>query len=140
VATGNDVTLAVWYYKQVNDKEWVRVHAKELHVTGTNQVILQQPSADLVTQFTNLRTVDLDLTVQLFVVVARNLGAPDTSQHSYSAVGGAVTVDTLPGTRRGLILVFTKKAVVTANTLEAADVGQLMSTTEPEIKNGIGGG
>jgi hypothetical protein len=140
VRTGNDVTLAVWYYQQVASSMWARVYAKDLDSGGAAAVTLQQPTPDQIVECTNLRHEDIDPTVQLFVAVARNLGVEDPHQNSYSAVDGAVTIDVGSGSTRALILVFTKAKLWTGQASDAADVGQLMSTTEPEIKNGVGAG
>jgi hypothetical protein len=137
VATGNDVTLAVWYYRAVTPSLWDRVYAKDLDCTGATAVTLVQPTAEQIVECTNLRLADLDQTVQLFVAVARALGNADSHPNSYSAVDGAVTIDVSSGTTRALILVFTKTKLLGA---QPGDVDQLMSTTEPEIKNGVGGG
>ncbi len=138
VRTGNDVTLAVWYYQALTPSQWTRVAAKELNSNNQSQVILQQASAGQIIDCTNLRAEDLDLTVQLYVAVARNLYGDDPHPNSYTAVDGAVTIDVSTGAdmTRALILVFTKNGSLSS--AQVGNIDQLMSTTEPEIKNGVG--
>lgn len=141
VKSGSERTLAVWYYQQPDSaSNWVKVAATTLDASSqggnTDQVRLVQPSQQEIIDNTNLIPADLDTTVTLYAAVARTLSALETLPRNYAAgINPTVTIDVAPGTIRGLTLVFTRHANGDVN---AADVTQLMSTNEPEIKNGVG--
>lgn len=104
-----------------------------------NQVTLQQLSGMPASDITGMKfdAGQIDGSVQLFAGVARTLEVaidpiPTTM---YSAQGGLLTIPVEPGTTRGLILVFTKTP---EPGMPADRITQLIATTDPEIKGGVG--
>jgi hypothetical protein len=106
-----------------------------------NQVTLQQlsgmPGSDITGM--NFHAGQIDGTVQLFAGIARTLGVdPDPVPTSrYGATGGMLTIPVEPLTTRGLILVFTKTP---EPGMPPDKITQLIATTDPEIKGGVGTG
>lgn len=130
-------------YGYIDDKKWVTVPSNDLcsrrsGCTG-NQVTLRQlvsmPGSDITGMEFN--EDQIDDSVQLFAGVARTLRVesdpiPTTM---YSANNGAITIPVEPGTTRGLILVFTKTP---EPGMPPDRITQLIATTDPEIKGGVG--
>jgi hypothetical protein len=141
VRTGSDATITVWYYQQVEGATtWTKVAADTLNASSeggnSDQVRLVQPVPQDIVENTNLQTDDLDLSLILYAAVARTLSTVETLPRNYAAgINPTVTVDVAPGTTRALTLVFTRHTTIGE---AMPDVTQLMSTNEPEIKNGVG--
>lgn len=141
VTPGSETGISIWYFQQEDGAaQWTSVAADMLEADSqggnTDQVRLVQPSPQQIVASTNLQMDDLDLTLTLYAAVARTLSASETLPRNYAAgIKPIVTVDVASGTTRSLTLVFTKHEDGQA---DMPEITQLMSTNEPEIKNGVG--
>lgn len=129
-----------YYAPQAGASQWLPVCASDLDAraqcASADQVMLYQPSRADILEHTDLGADKLDTCSTLYGGVARTLATSiDTLPSTCSFDGnGFMTVPVNPGTRRGLILIFTRK---TAGD-KPAQIVKLIATTDPEIKNGVG--
>ncbi len=132
-------------YGFIADGAWTTVPSNDLCSRRSgctaNQVTLQQLSAASASGVTGMDfDVDgLDGSVQLYAAVARTLGVTTDpiATSMYSATAGAITIPVAPTTTRGVILVFTKTK---EPGMPPDQIIQLIATTDPEIKGGVGTG
>jgi len=131
----------VWYYAEVDgEKAWEKISAKELNTkhggSDADSVMLYQPDVETILQHTPLTVDRLDRSVTLYAGVARTLSVSDDRLPSACQFDGNrfMLVPVAPHTTRGVILVFSKHAAGKSS----APVVELIATTDPEIKNGVG--
>jgi hypothetical protein len=131
----------VLYYAQADGaQEWEKISPKELNTkhggSDADSVMLYQPDVDTILQHTHLTVDRLDRSVTLYAGVARTLSVSDDILPSACQFDGNrfMLVPVAPHTTRGVILVFSKRAAGKSS----APVVELIATTDPEIKNGVG--
>lgn len=141
VVPGESSTESILYYEESSKTEdWKPVDANKLNARGQNRnagmIKLIQPPAATITARTKLPLNILDQTVTLYAAVARTLAVTDELGAAYSLIDGALIIPVLAETKRGLILVFTQTA---GSGKVPTPVTKLIGSTDPEIKNSIGG-
>jgi hypothetical protein len=142
VIPGEGSTESVLYYEEVSPEQlWQKVDANKLNARGQNRnagmIKLTQPSPEIITKRSGLPAGILDTTVTLYAGVARTLGVGEELGGAYSVgAAGALIIPVLADTKRALILVFTQKA---GTGKEPTAVTRLIGSTDPEIKNSVGG-
>ncbi|RQP21909.1 hypothetical protein [Piscinibacter terrae] len=123
---------------------WTRVdppvlNSKSQDATG-DLLMLVQPSEKEIRQFAPDHP-QLDPSVTLFAGVAKTLGSDNLLPNFYMAQQfnnlPAVVVSVVEQTRRGLILTFVRRDIL-SNMVPPPIVG-LMASTDPEIKNSTDG-
>ena len=131
----------VFYYAQtVGEHYWEKMSAKDLdarHGGGdANGVMLFQPDIETILQHTHLTLDRLDRSVTLYAGVARTLSVSEDPLPSACQFDGNrfMLIPVAPHTTRGVILVFSKQSTGKSPT----PVFELIATTDPEIKNGVG--
>jgi len=131
----------VLYYAQADGaQEWEKISPKELNTkhggSDADSVMLYQPDVDTILQHTRLTVDRLDRTVTLYAGVARTLSVSEDILPSACQFDGNrfMLVPVAPHTTRGVILVFSKRDAGKSS----APVVELIATTDPEIKNGVG--
>lgn len=130
----------VFYYAQADGGQWEKISPKNLNAgyggCGANQVMLYQPAIETVLKHTRLPADKLDRSVTLYAGVARTLSVSDDPLPSACLFdgNGFMVVPVAAHTARGLILVFSKQT----SDASSAPVFELIATTDPEIKNGVG--
>ena len=129
-----------YYAADQGAKQWLAISPKDLDAKGqgcdANQIRLHQPSAESVLAHTDLTAGQLDGSATLYAGVARTLSTgTDPLPSGYTVDSdGYMTIQVAQLSTRGLILVFSR----TAGGDPSASVTDLIATTDPEIKNGVG--
>jgi hypothetical protein len=131
----------VFYYAQAgSDEYWEKISPKDLDARrdggDANGVMLFQPDIEAILQHTHLTGDRLDRSVTLYAGVARTLSVstdPLPSACLFDA-NRFMVIPVVPHTTRGVILVFSKQSTGKSPT----PVFELIATTDPEIKNGVG--
>jgi len=141
VIPGESSTESVLYYEDSPSPEkWQPVAPDKLNARGQNRnagmIKLLQPPTDTIIARTGLPSNVLDLTVRLYAGVARTLAVTDELGGAYGLIDGSLIIPVLADTKRGLILVFTQTA---GSGKLPTPVTRLIGSTDPEIKNSIGG-
>lgn len=129
-----------YYAPEPGASRWNPVRPADLDARAqgatADQVMLYQPSRADILEHTDLSADKLDTCSTLYGGVARTLETSIDTLPSICAFdgNGFMTVPVNPGSRRGLILIFTKKS----GDDKPAQIVKLIATTDPEIKNGVG--
>jgi hypothetical protein len=131
----------VFYYAPVDGEQyWEKISPKDLNTkqggSDADGVMLYQPDVETILRHTHLTGDQLDRSVTLYAGVARTLSINEDPLPSACQFDGNrfMLVPVAPHTTRGVILVFSKRAAGKSS----APVVELIATTDPEIKNGVG--
>lgn len=141
VIPGESSTESVLYYEDSPSPEkWQPVAANKLNARGQNRnagmiKLIQLPVSTIAAR-TGLPLNVIDQTVTLYAGVARTFAISDELGGAYSLIDGALIIPVLADTKRGLILVFTQ---TTGSGKVPTPVIRLIGSTDPEIKNSVGG-
>lgn len=139
-----DVSIEnVLYYEGPLKSHWTLVSSKDLNARkqdcNAGAIMLFQPTEDQILTSTSLKPTQLDPTVSLYAGVVKTLGMSDHLESYYAlALDGTLTINVDANTTRGLILIFTQSEPLSGATTRYP-ITKLIATTDPEIKNSIGG-